>query len=377
MVGVDLALRPGRWIEAARLERPQRGLLDRESPDRLLVERAVDALPGDLGRPADRFALDVGHVVPVLAPEEALADVLHLAFDVGFARRMADDGGIDHEAAVRGVFLERALEDGIVPIGLRDGGAKIVQDHAGRDAAEVLPGVLEPLDQVRELLRGRGGDVLVAAVDERDNEGVEDAPPPRLRVGHEAELPEVHLRELARRDLGHAHRDALPLVETAVLDREPVQRAVWDLDAEASEELVGFGETQASAAIGRREPRAELLLVRREQRFTVAVSGLSPDRLEGPRDLERHRLVGLGPRRVPTEPTRALHIAADGLPAAPRRPLDRGSRLSAVNPSEDIQDLPHFHLPIRHPRTSSVRSVAGDGLGSGLRSSREGVGHPS
>jgi hypothetical protein len=45
---------------------------------------------------------------------------LHLALDVRFARGMAWDRGVDHEAAVFGVLGERASEDGVVAVGLRD-----------------------------------------------------------------------------------------------------------------------------------------------------------------------------------------------------------------------------------------------------------------
>jgi hypothetical protein len=47
-------------------------------------------------------------------------------------------------------------------------------------------------------------DVLVAAVDEGDDQRVEHAPASGLGVGHEAEPPEVDLGELARRHVGHA-----------------------------------------------------------------------------------------------------------------------------------------------------------------------------
>ena len=110
--------------------------------------------------------------------------------------------------------------------------------------------------------------------------------------------------------------------------------------------------------------------------LTLAAASLPPDRFQRPRDLERQGFVRLGSRRIPAEPTRSLEIAPDRLARAARRPLNCRSRLSAVDPPEDVQNLPHFHLPVRHPCTSTVQSLAGDGLGSGVRSSR-GVGHPS
>ena len=95
----------------------------------------------------------------------------------------------------------------------------------------------EPVDQIRNLLRRRHVDVLMAAVDERDDEGVEYTPATRLRIGHQAKPAEVDFGELARPDVGDAHRDALPLMKSAALDREAVQRAVRHTNAKTAEQL--------------------------------------------------------------------------------------------------------------------------------------------
>ncbi|MEB2285137.1 MAG: hypothetical protein OZ922_10715 [Myxococcales bacterium] len=108
-------------------------------------------------------------IEPRLAAEEVFADVLHIALDMGLTGRVAHDGGVDHEAAVARVFVEGAREDRIVAIGLGDRGAQIVEHDPGRDAAEILPGVLQAGDEVGNLLRRRRVDVLVATVDERDD----------------------------------------------------------------------------------------------------------------------------------------------------------------------------------------------------------------
>lgn len=175
------------------------------------------------------FALHVSDVMPVLAAEEALTDVLDLALDVGFPLRVSRHRRIDHEPAVRAVFLEGPLEDGFVTVGLGHCGAQIVEDDTRGYASEVLPRVLEAVDEIGNLLCRRDVDVLMTAVDERDDQRMDDAAPPRrLRIRHQAEPPEVDLGELARLDIGDPHRDAPPLMETAVLDRKTVKRAIRD-----------------------------------------------------------------------------------------------------------------------------------------------------
>src|SRR5690606_22463282 len=118
-----------------------------------------------LPTPAQGVALDVGGVEPGLAAEEALAHVLDVALDVGLARGMPRDGGIDDEAPVAGVLVEGALKDGIVAVRLADGGFEVVEDDTRRHATEEAPGRFDSVDQVGNALRRRDVDVLMAAVD--------------------------------------------------------------------------------------------------------------------------------------------------------------------------------------------------------------------
>ncbi len=120
VVGVDLALGPRGRIEALAAKGLERGLLDVLEDDQgALAGGAVDALARDLETPADRLALDVVAIDPLLAAEEALPQVLDSALDVGLALGVAGHGGVDHEAAMAGVLVEGALEDRVVTVRLR------------------------------------------------------------------------------------------------------------------------------------------------------------------------------------------------------------------------------------------------------------------
>ena len=101
-VGVDLAARPAGRIEAGALERAQRGLLGvLEDGERALARGPVDPLSRPLEAPAHGLALHVVPIEPGLAPEEALAQVLDPALDVGLgvSRQLHAMGRIEHESS--------------------------------------------------------------------------------------------------------------------------------------------------------------------------------------------------------------------------------------------------------------------------------------
>jgi hypothetical protein len=259
VVGVDLALLPHGRVKAFALEREQRWLLHLlEDGEGALSGGAVGPLSGGLEAPAHGLALDMVAVQPRLTPEEALPDVGYLSFDVRLAGRVLRNRGVDHEVSVTGVLGEGALEDGVVAIGLGDGGLEVVDDYTARNSAKEDPGVLESLDQIRDLLREGRMDVLVTAVDQRDDERVEDPMTLNLGIPHAAEPSEVHLGELTRRHLGHAHGDPAAIMEAALLDRKAVERAVGDLHALAVQQRVDLGQTQAPGVVLRLEPAPDL-----------------------------------------------------------------------------------------------------------------------
>ena len=113
-----------------------------------------------------------------LAAEEALPDKRDLALDVRFARGHARRSRVDDEAAVTAVLLEDPIEHRIVAVGLADRGPQVIDHDPSRHAAEELPAVLEPADDVLQLLRMSHVDVLVTAVDQGDDQGPQDPTTP-------------------------------------------------------------------------------------------------------------------------------------------------------------------------------------------------------
>jgi hypothetical protein len=142
--------------------------------------------------------LNVIVVEPMLAAEEVLANVGDLAFDVWFAGGVSRYCGVDDEPSVLGVLVERALERGQVTVGFDDRGFQIVDDHAFGNTAEELPGCLQTLDEIWDLLSVRRVNVLMSAEDQRDDEGVKGAAFPGVGIGHKPQSTEVDFGEFAR-----------------------------------------------------------------------------------------------------------------------------------------------------------------------------------
>ncbi len=78
-------------------------------------------------------------------------------------------------------------------------------------------------------------DVLMTAVDQRDDQGVERAALARLGIVDLAQASEVHLGKLTGGDFSNADRDAPLIAEAAMLHGEAMERAVRDPHALASE----------------------------------------------------------------------------------------------------------------------------------------------
>ena len=88
VIGVDFALGPHGRIESLAAEGLERGLLCVLEDDQgALAGGAVHALACGLEAPADRLALNVVAIDPLLAAEEALAQILDPALDVGLGVR--------------------------------------------------------------------------------------------------------------------------------------------------------------------------------------------------------------------------------------------------------------------------------------------------
>lgn len=307
--------------------------------------------------PANRFALHVIAVQPLLATEEVLPHVRHATLHDRLSLGIPTTGSVDGESPVGGVLLERPLEHGIVPIRLRDGRLQVVNDHQFGYAAEKRPGVLQPFDQVRQLLRVGGVHVLVPTERQHHDERPQVLPARPGRGGHQPQPPEVHLRGLARQGIRQAHRAAAVLVEPAVLHREPVQRAVRHPHALPLELLMHLREAQSPLlARARRQPRPDAFLVRQQQPLRIARPAIGPRPVLAVH-LARQRLAHLS-ARPPPQRFRRRHVPTDRLARMPGHPSDGRPRLAATDALQHVPDLPHAHLSVRHRPQPPIRVIA-------------------
>lgn len=206
VIGMNLALSPNGRVEAFSDQGHQCRLLHRfEDRQRPFARRSVPARAGHLETPADRFALDVISIAPVFTGKEIVACIWNGAFHGRLRGWRGGWGRIDHEAAMPGVLLKCALEDGIVAIGASDRCTQIINDCAGRNPTEELPGILDAINEVVQLLRECGVNILMATVNEGDDQRPKSASAINSRVVDQSQSPEVDFHYFARRNLGHAH----------------------------------------------------------------------------------------------------------------------------------------------------------------------------
>jgi hypothetical protein len=210
----------------------------------------------------------------------------------------------------------------------------------------------------------------LAAVDQRDDQGVERAALARLGIVDPAQASEVHLGKLAGGNLGDADRDAPLVAEAAVLHGEAMQRAVRDLHASSSEQLMHFGEPKPAAARVGREPGADRVAMPRELQLALPGSPAHRQRLHALGHPPGQGLVGGLHRRSPAQLRGASHPASDRRTAVARHPLDGPLALPAVNPPQYLQNLPHRDLPVRHlqPPLLGAGAWTSRALGVGSRS---------
>ena len=364
-VGVDEQFGPVRGVKALLLKRLEPGLLQHlelfEGP---LAGGAVDPQPRHAGAPAQRRLLGVLETGERLTAEEAVSHVGHLALDVGLSLGMAGHGRVDDEPAVPGVLLEGSLEGRIVAVRLDDGRLEVVDDRAVGHAAEELPGVLQTLDQIRHLLSVGQVHVLVAAEDQGDHQGVYHPPPAGGRVREQAQLAEVHLRQLTGFHVHNPHRGLVP-AELQVLDREAVQRAVGDLHPVPFQQTLDLGQPQTTlVAVIWLEPCPDLLLVLQEPSLCLARRGIPGAGLEPDRHPRRQLLVWLDRATgLPAQPDCQADVPADGVTGPTGDPAYGPAALPAVNSLQYIKDFPHAVLQIGHRTPPLGGSMAQHGLG--------------
>ncbi len=348
VIRVDAALGPMGRVEPRFLQRQKGGLLLLFEDDQgRLVGGAVIPRAGGLQAPTDRLALHVFGVQPVLTAEEVFPYVGDLPLDVGLSLRVVGGGRIDDEAPMPGVLGEGPLEVGLVAIGLGDSALQIVHDAASRDPAEELPGVLQAVDHLIQLLGPGDMNVHVPAVDQDHDQRPEQAAPPGLGIEHIAESTEVDLTNFSWSGRRAANRDDV-LAELAVLDREAMQRTIGDLDPLALEQAANLGQRQAPPAVRLRKPSLDLRLAREQQTLArTRLGGLRP-RANLLQDLKDQSLLRLFRAYGPARLLRQMLIAPDRLAAQTRRRRHHHLTLAPAEAAKNLLDLPHTVLPKNH-----------------------------
>lgn len=257
---------------------------------------------------------------------------------------MDGDGGVDDEAAVLSVLEEDAIEARGVAIGPGDGGREIVEDEAADDAAKEGPGRLQAVEHGGEILAQADGQEGVAAAAQRDEQAVHAPAPLGAGVEPVPEHAEVGLGDLTGRWLGHPHRECGG-AEGARRAREPVQRAVGDGEARATEPAVDLRQAQplGQPLLDRRGMRPEPL----QLRARGAGVGRPPRAARGG---DRAELL-IGGRWTPAleaDRARRLDIGGDRLAVHARAPGNRPDALAAQPPSENLAHFHHPELPVGH-----------------------------
>ena len=174
-----------------------------------LPRRPVQPLPRHLPAPARRLRAQ-RRQRPAGAPgEEAVAGVLDIPLDPRLVFGVRHAGRVDQEAVVPRQFPIRPVDARVVAVGVGDARRQIVQR---RRAAGTPPRKANaatcPSSQAGAVLGGRRVEELVAAMAQRQQEGVELAPSPRLRIVPQPHIEEVDLRLLARGRVVAADRHA-------------------------------------------------------------------------------------------------------------------------------------------------------------------------
>ena len=202
-------------------------------------------------------------------------------------------------------------------------------------------------------------DVQVAAVAQRDDEGPGRPPPAGLGTRDQSQPAEVDLRQLARLTVGLAHGDAPTVTEAAVLDREPVQRAVGHLHVPAPQQLMHLGEPQPPLLRWTGlQPLLDLVPVPKQPCLGLSRAPLRRRPVPGV-DLGGELFARLFRPKFPAQLDGRPDVATDRHTTVACRSRHRRLALAPADSPEHFEDLPHGYLPIRHlahlPGWGSVR----------------------
>ena len=100
----------------------------------------------------------------------------------------------------------------------------------------------------------------------------------------------------------------------------------------------------------RLEPCLDLLVMGSQLRLGLPWSRLARHRAGALGHRDRQHLVRLAVTRLPAQPARDLEPTPDRRTAMARATLDRPLWLVSGNPAQNLKNLPHPDLPVRHLR---------------------------
>ena len=109
-----------------------------------------------------------------------------------------------------GVLQEAARESGMERIDTSHCRGEVVDHQVIGNALEEGPGCLQPLDHIDQLLAEGRPDEAVPRVGQDDDQRPNHSAATRLRVLHQTQTAEVHLRHLAGCALSHPDRRRTP-----------------------------------------------------------------------------------------------------------------------------------------------------------------------
>jgi hypothetical protein len=138
--------------------------------------------------------------------------------------------GIDDEATIPCILLERTLEDRVVAIRLLYRRCEVIDDQPAHDAVKERPRVLQTCDDILDSLRVGEMQILVPAERESHQHSPDGSAASGLRIENQPEPSEVEFGCLTRLCLGHADGD-VAVRQTTMFDREAVERAVGNAHA--------------------------------------------------------------------------------------------------------------------------------------------------
>jgi hypothetical protein len=162
----------------------------------------VQPLPGHLPAPARRLRARRRQRAEGTPAEEAVASVLDIPLGPGLVLRVRHAGRVDQEPVVPRQLAVGAIGPRVVAVGVGNPGGEVVQHDAPGHAAQEGDGGDMALEPGGTVLGDDRIEELVPAMAERQEEGVELAPPGGLRIIPQPEVEEVDLGLLARRRVG-------------------------------------------------------------------------------------------------------------------------------------------------------------------------------